>query len=133
MLLDELITAQAVLSRQDQPAQFTLVGRRQLRSNNSWMKDLSILTGGSNAATALLNSEDAQRIGVNNSDHVRVSSAVGRITLPAVVTDDVSTGCVCIPHGWGEANVNELVDTANIDRLGGTSVLSGIAVEVRMA
>ena len=97
------------------------------------MKDLSILTGGSNAATALLNSEDAQRIGVNNGDHVRVSSAVGRITLPAVVTDDVSTGCVCIPHGWGEANVNELVDTANIDRLGGTSVLSGIAVEVRMA
>ncbi len=133
VLLDELITAQAVLSRQDQPAQFTLVGRRQLRSNNSWMKDLSILTGGSNAATALLNSEDAQRIGVNNGDHVRVSSAVGRITLPAVVTDDVSTGCVCIPHGWGEANVNELVDTANIDRLGGTSVLSGIAVEVRMA
>ena len=61
---------------------------------------------------------------------VRVSTAAGSITLPVAVRDDVSPGCVCIPQGWAEANVNALVDVHALDRLAGTSVLSGIGVDV---
>jgi hypothetical protein len=46
------------------------------------------------------------------------------------VTDNVSPGCVCIPHGWADFNVNTLVNVLNIDPLGGTAVLSGIPVSV---
>jgi anaerobic selenocysteine-containing dehydrogenase len=64
---------------------------------------------------------------------VTVSSKTGSITLPAAVREDVTRGCVCIPHGWSEANVNALVDVAAIDHLAGTSVLSGLRVDLAPA
>jgi anaerobic selenocysteine-containing dehydrogenase len=107
-----------------------LIGRRQLRSNNSWMKGLPTLSGGSNVPTAMIHSHDARDLGIADGDDVRVSSSVGSITLPVVIKDEVTMGCVCIPHGWSEANVNVLVDVDAVDDLGGTSVLSGIPVDV---
>lgn len=130
VLLDALDESRALLDHSPESSRFTLVGRRQLRSNNSWMKGLPTLTGGSNTATAMMNPNDTLELGIADGDAVRVSSTVGAITLPVAVSDDVSAGCVCIPHGWSEANVNLLVDIDSVDQLGGTSVLSGIPVDV---
>ena len=133
VLLAALASARTLLDRQPTRHRFTLVGRRQLRSNNSWMKGLPTLTGGSNVPTAMIHSDDAVDLGVGEGDDVRVSSAVGSITLPVMIRDEISPGCVCIPHGWREANVNALVDVEAVDELGGTSVLSGIPVELAPA
>lgn len=130
VLLDALAAARPLLDRQPDPGRFTLIGRRQLRSNNSWMKGLPTLSGGSNVPTAMIHSHDARDLGIADGDDIRVSSSVGAITLPVSIKDEVTVGCVCIPHGWSEANVNVLVDVAAIDELGGTSVLSGIPVDV---
>ena len=129
VLLDALASASRLLASNSSPPRFTLVGRRHLRSNNSWMKGLPTLTGGSNIPTVLIHPDDASDLGVLDGADVTVSSATGSITLPAAVRDDIAPGCLCIPHGWAEANVNTLVDVEAIDPLAGTSVLSGIPVE----
>jgi anaerobic selenocysteine-containing dehydrogenase len=97
------------------------------------MKGLPTLTGGSNAPTAMINPIDATDLGVLEGALVTVSTATGSVTLPAAIREDVSPGCVCVPHGWAEANVNALVDVAAIDSLAGTSVLSGIGVQLALA
>jgi anaerobic selenocysteine-containing dehydrogenase len=97
------------------------------------MKGLPTLTGGSNVPTVMIHPQDAGSLGIDDGDDLVVSSKSGSITLPAAVRDDVAPGCVCIPHGWGEANVNALIDVDAIDPLAGTSVLSGLAVELAPA
>ena len=133
VLLDALASASRLLAGDSSPPRFTLVGRRQLRSNNSWMKGLPALTGGSNIPTVLIHPDDASDLGVLDGADVTVSSATGSITLPAAVRDDIAPGCLCIPHGWAEANVNALVDVEAIDALAGTAVLSGLAVDLATA
>lgn len=129
-LLKALAEAADLLAHPAPTARFILVGRRHLRSNNSWMKDLPTLTGGSNVPTAMIHPVDAQALGIEDGQDVVVSSSTGSITVAASVRHDVLTGCVCIPHGWSKANVNALVDVEAIDPLAGTSVLNGIPVEV---
>lgn len=143
-----LADASALLA--DPPAEppLVLVGRRQLRSNNSWMHNLPVLAGGSNACTLLVHPDDAQRLGVVDGGDARVSTATGSVVAPVVITDDVRPGVVCMPHGWGHTspdawgatarsrggvNVNAVVGSADIDLLSGTSVLAGIPVDVAPA
>jgi anaerobic selenocysteine-containing dehydrogenase len=133
VLLHALGDAVLLLNDPTPAPRFTLVGRRQLRSNNSWMKGLTTLTGGSNTPTAMIHTDDAAALGILDGTDVTVSTETGSITLPASVRDDVAQGCVCIPHGWSEANVNALVDVDAIDALAGTSVLSGLQVELTPA
>jgi len=133
VLLDALGKAATLLADASPPPRFTLVGRRQLRSNNSWMKGLPTLTGGSNVPTAMIHPDDASELGISDGAEVVVTTPTGSITLPASVRDDVSIGCVCIPHGWSEANVNALVDVTAIDNLAATSVLHGLGVDVAPA
>ncbi|WP_367040330.1 molybdopterin-dependent oxidoreductase [Streptomyces sp. Je 1-332] len=127
------------------PDELVLVGRRHLRSNNSWMHNVRTLTGGSNRCTLHVHPEDAARIGVENGGHARVESAGGSLTVPVEVTDAVRPGVVSLPHGWGHdrpgtrlavaaenpgANVNQLLDGTLIDPLSGTSVLNGFPVSL---
>ncbi|MGW7081155.1 molybdopterin-dependent oxidoreductase [Streptomyces sp. NPDC054866] len=127
------------------PDELVLVGRRHLRSNNSWMHNVRTLTGGSNRCTLHVHPEDAARIGLDNGGHARVEAAGGRITVPVEVTDAVRPGVVSLPHGWGHnrpgtrltvaaenpgANVNQLLDGTLLDPLSGTSVLNGFPVSV---
>ena len=133
VLLEALTDAALTLKNAPSGPRFTLVGRRQLRSNNSWMKGLPTLTGGSNVPTAMIHTDDAVELGISDGADVTVTTDVGSITLPASVRDDVARGCVCIPHGWAEANVNALVGVTAIDALAGTSVLSGLHVDVAPA
>jgi anaerobic selenocysteine-containing dehydrogenase len=130
------------------PNQMLLVGRRELKSNNSWMHNIKVLTKGSLACTAQLHPDDAQRLGVTQGASVRIVSRVGEIEVPVDVTDSVRPGVVSVPHGWGHdvagtrmgvaaqkagVNSNVLTDELKIDPLSGNAVLSGIPVTVSAA
>ncbi|GGQ94198.1 molybdopterin oxidoreductase family protein [Streptomyces asoensis] len=122
-----------------------LVGRRHLRSNNSWMHNVPALTGGTNRCTLHIHPEDAERLGVRDGAPVRVKGAGGEVTAPAEVTDGVRRGVVSLPHGWGHdrpgtrlshaatdpgVNVNQLLDGSLLDPLSGNAVLNGVPVDV---
>ncbi|MFD5300171.1 molybdopterin oxidoreductase family protein [Streptomyces mutabilis] len=127
----------------ERPAGLVLVGRRHLRSNNSWMHNVPALTGGSNRCTLHLHPDDAERLGVREGQPVRVKGAGGQVTAPAEVTDAVRPGVVSLPHGWGHdrpgtrlthaatdpgVNVNQLLDGSLLDPLSGNAVLNGVPV-----
>ncbi|MCX5202212.1 molybdopterin-dependent oxidoreductase [Streptomyces sp. NBC_00237] len=120
-----------------------LVGRRHLRSNNSWMHNLPALNGGSNRCTLQLHPQDAARLGVTDGSPVRIRGAGGEIEAPAELTETLRAGVVSLPHGWGHdrsgtrlsvasarpgANVNQLLDGTLLDPLSGTAVLNGFEV-----
>ncbi|MGI5424799.1 molybdopterin oxidoreductase family protein [Streptomyces sp. CA-179760] len=128
----------------ERPEGLVLVGRRHLRSNNSWMHNVPALTGGSNRCTLHIHPEDAARLGVTDGAPVRVKGAGGEVTAPAEVTDAVRRGVVSLPHGWGHdrpgtrlrhastdpgVNVNQLLDGSLLDPLSGNAVLNGVPVE----
>ncbi|KPC68684.1 molybdopterin-binding oxidoreductase [Streptomyces sp. NRRL WC-3753] len=131
------------LAEAGRPAGLVLVGRRHLRSNNSWMHNIPVLTGGSNRCTLHLHPEDAARLGVRDAQPVRVKGPGGAVTAPAEVTDTVRPGVVSLPHGWGHGrpgtrqthaagapgvNVNQLLDGSMLDPLSGNAVLNGVPV-----
>ncbi|MFF5898528.1 molybdopterin oxidoreductase family protein [Streptomyces argenteolus] len=127
------------------PAGLVLVGRRHLRSNNSWMHNVASLRGGSNVCTLQIHPEDAARIGLADGDTARITAAGGQVEAPTEITDAVRTGVVSLPHGWGHnrpgtrtavagaepgVNVNQLLDGSLLDPLSGTSVLNAVPVSV---
>jgi anaerobic selenocysteine-containing dehydrogenase len=129
----------------ERPTGLVLVGRRHLRSNNSWMHNVPALTGGTNRCTLHIHPEDAERLGLGDGAAVRVKGAGGEVTAPAEVTDAVRRGVVSLPHGWGHGrpgtrmshaaldpgvNVNQLLDGSLLDPLSGTAVLNGVPVEL---
>ncbi|MFI1225379.1 MULTISPECIES: molybdopterin-dependent oxidoreductase [unclassified Streptomyces] len=132
----------------DRPAPLVLVGRRHLRSNNSWMHNIGSLSGGSNVCTLQIHPDDAARLGLVDGATARIESAGGGIEAPAEITDSVRSGVVSLPHGWGHsrpgtrlsvaaarpgANVNQLLDGTLLDPLSGTAVLNAIPVSVTPA
>ncbi|MCX5419707.1 molybdopterin oxidoreductase family protein [Streptomyces sp. NBC_00078] len=142
-IADDLPRLRAAMDRL--PDELVLVGRRHLRSNNSWMHNVPALTGGTNRCTLHIHPEDAERLGVRDGAAVRVKGAGGEVTAPAEVTDGVRPGVVSLPHGWGHdrpgtrlshaatdpgVNVNQLLDGSLLDPLSGNAVLNGVPVEI---
>ncbi len=78
-----------------------LIGRRQLRSNNSWMHNLPALVKGKDRCTLQVHPDDAARLGLEDGGRARVRSAAGPLEAPVEVTDAIMPGVVSIPHGWG--------------------------------
>ncbi len=122
-----------------------LIGRRHLRSNNSWLHNIASMVKGSDRCTALLHPDDAAARGLDDQDTVVVSSPHGRIEVPLEVSDEIRPGTVAIPHGWGHdldgvgwstaaahpgANVNQLHDPSLVDVLTGNAALNGTRVRV---
>jgi anaerobic selenocysteine-containing dehydrogenase len=130
VLLDALRSAASLLLGSAGIADLVLVGRRQLRSNNSWMHGLPTLEGGSNQCTIWVHPDDAARVGVANGELGELRTAVGVVVAPVDVTTDVMPGVVCMPHGWAQSSVNDVVSGANVDELSATSVLAGMSVEL---
>ncbi|MGZ6955727.1 MAG: molybdopterin-dependent oxidoreductase [Acidimicrobiia bacterium] len=125
--------------------EMVLVGRRDLRSNNSWMHNVEVLVKGKPRCTLQIHPDDAARFGVVDGAPTRVRSRVGEVELPAEVTNGIMPGVVSIPHGWGHAgegialgvanryagvNSNLLADGELMDPLSGNAVLNGIPVTV---
>jgi anaerobic selenocysteine-containing dehydrogenase len=127
---------------------FVLIGRRHLRSNNSWMHNVNVLVKGKPRCTLQLHPDDASELGLGAGDPARVRSRVGEVVVPVEVTDAIRPGVVSIPHGWGHdlpgtkmgvasehagVNSNLLADEELFDAISGNAVLNGIPVEVAKA
>jgi len=122
-----------------------LIGRRHLRSNNSWMHNSARLVKGKDRCTLLVHPDDARSRGLVDGGRARLATRVGSIEVPVEVSDEIMPGVVSLPHGWGHdrpgtrltvasahagASVNDITDETFIDALSGNSALSGVAVEV---
>jgi anaerobic selenocysteine-containing dehydrogenase len=125
--------------------QTVLVGRRHLRSNNSWMHNVDVLVKGRERCTLQIHPVDAERVGLADGGRIRVTSAAGSVEAPVEITDAVRQGVVSLPHGWGHdvdgvelsvargrpgVNSNVLTDATVIDPLSGNAVLNAIPVEL---
>ncbi|MDT9691601.1 molybdopterin oxidoreductase family protein [Streptomyces sp. P9(2023)] len=128
-----------------EPGGLVLVGRRHLRSNNSWLHNAPSLNGGSNRCTLQIHPADADRLGLADGKPARITAEGGALEVEVEITDAVRSGVVSLPHGWGHdrpgtrltvaaarpgVNVNQLLDGSRLDPLSGTAVLNGFPVEV---
>jgi anaerobic selenocysteine-containing dehydrogenase len=145
LLLGDLDRLRADLATDGADRPLLLIGRRHLRSNNSWMHNLPALMKGSLRCTVLVHPDDAARLGLVDGELARVTARVGAVLLPVEVTAEISPGVVSIPHGWGHdapdvrlrvasanagINSNLLSDDQHVDPLSGTAVFNGIPVTV---
>ncbi|CAN5890385.1 molybdopterin oxidoreductase family protein [soil metagenome] len=145
-LVADLSRLAAALDRPTPEA--VLVGRRDLRSNNSWMHNVEVLVKGRPRCTLHVHPRDAERWGVSSGDRACVSGRVGTLEAPVEVTDAVRPGVVSLPHGWGHdtdgaqlqvagrhagVNSNLVTDELLVDSLSGNAVLNGIPVTVAPA
>ena len=120
-----------------------LVGRRHLRSNNSWLHNSQRLVKGPARCTLLVNPEDARRHGVRDGERVSVRSARGTLEATATVSDEMMPGVVSLPHGWGHdragtrmgvagahagVSINDITDEMRVDRLTGNAAFSAVPV-----
>lgn len=125
-----------------------LIGRRDLRTSNSFMHNLPALVKGPDRCTLQISPQDAGEIGAKDGGLVLVTSRVGSVVAPAEVTDDLMPGVVSLPHGWGHdveesqltvakahagVNTNVLTDDEAYDTASGTAILFGTPVTVAPA
>lgn len=127
------------------PEGFVLIGRRDLRWNNSWMHNVPILARGRRRCTLHMHPQDAAELGLSEGQTAHVASRVGRIAAPVEVTDSIMRGVVSLPHGFGHdlpnvalsvaaanagVNTNVLTDPERLDSLSGNAVLNGIPIRL---
>ena len=126
-------------------APLTLIGRRDLRSNNSWMHNSQRLIKGRNRCALYVHPDDAARLGLHDQGRARISSSAGELEVTVGLSDDIMPGVVSLPHGWGHGrdgvqlavaqskpgvSINDITDDQAVDALSGNAVLNGIAVRV---
>ncbi len=122
-----------------------LIGRRDPRTNNSWMHNSHRMVKGKQRCVAIVNSQDAKKHELQNGDLIKVTSKIGEISLPVTITEDIKPGIISIPHGWGHVfddiqlsiakkhagvNINILMDETQTDELSGNAVLSGVPIRI---
>ncbi|MBW6495454.1 MAG: molybdopterin-dependent oxidoreductase [Burkholderiaceae bacterium] len=144
ILVADLERAWAAL---DEPAPaFSLIGRRDVRSNNSWMHNLPVLAKGPERCTLLMNPDDAAALGLAAGQLATVTLKPGRqVQAPVALSDALMPGVISLPHGWGHdmagaklnvaaerpgVNLNAVLDETLRDPLSGNAVLSGVVVVV---
>jgi len=125
---------------------YKLVGRRHLRSNNSWMHNLPLLDGGTRKCTALIHPDDAKATDIGNNELVKVFSEFGSVQIEAEISSTIMKGTICIPHGWGHdskdtqldiaaknagVNVNELMDHRRLCKLSNNMAFNGQPVAIQ--
>lgn len=123
----------------------SLIGRRHLRDNNSWLHNAERLVRGKPRCTVLVHPDDAASRGLVQGDDVRVRSRVGEVVLPVEVSDEVMVGVASIPHGYGHdragvelavaarhagVSINDLTDDRLVDALTGNAAFNGTPVRV---
>jgi len=147
LLMADLPRALAAL---DEPAaDMVIIGRRHVRSNNSWMHNLPLLAKGPFRCTAMVHPADAQRLGLVDGAMARIAGHAGNsIEAQVEVSDTIMQGVISLPHGWGHnlpgaqlalaserpgSNLNSVLDENLRDPISGNAVLGGVAVEVTAA
>ena len=136
-------------SRIQQPHEgLVLIGRRHVRSNNSWMHNVPALMKGRSRCTLIMHPDDAKALLLSHGDNARVTSEAGAVDAEVEVSDEITRGVVSLPHGWGHdrpgtrlsvagdhagANSNLLAPGHLVDVPSGNAAVNGIPVEVRPA
>lgn len=128
-----------------EPERLVLVGRRQVRTANSWLGNIEVLVKGKDECTLHVHPDDATRLGLVDGKPATVTSSTGKLVAPVEITDDIRSGVVSMPYGWGHdldgvrlsvagsvpgVNVNRIISTDQIDPLSGNAVLNGVPVTV---
>ncbi|MGB7404228.1 MAG: molybdopterin oxidoreductase family protein [Pacificimonas sp.] len=143
---EELTAFRTELAEAREPDALALIGRRHVRSNNSWLHNSKRLVKGPDRCTAMIHPDDAKARNIADGDDVEVTSRVGTITLAAEITDDIMPGTISIPHGWGHdrkgvdlsvatahagVSINDLTDPRRMDPVTGNAAFNGTPVTVR--
>jgi len=147
LYLDDLPRLNAVM---ENPARnknypFDLIGRRLVKSHNTWTQNSERLIKGKNPCTLEIHPEDAKALGISKGQRVKVNSLVGEIEIETVITDDIQQGVVCMPQGWGHnqigtkmsvaakqpgVSINDVTDSDRVDMLTGNAALNGTPVSI---
>ena len=130
------------------PDEMLMIGRRHIRSNNSWMHNSQRLVKGKGRCNAMLHPQDAERLGIAEGDDVILKGEAGSITLPAWVSDDIMPGVISVPHGWGHdrqgvqldvarraggASFNDVVSNNRVEAVTAMAQINGVPVKVEAA
>lgn len=126
---------------------FTLIGRRHVNTNNSWMHQVKKLSRSKQVrCTAMIHPDDAKTLCLADGDIVEVSSRTGAIQLPVEVTPSIMKTVVSIPHGFGHnkkdtrisnaeakpgVSLNDITDYLRVDSLTGNAAFSGLPVTIK--
>ncbi len=128
-----------------QASDFVVIGRRHVRSNNSWLHNSLPLIKGKNRCTVIIHTQDAHALNIQEGEMVKVQSRVGEITIPVELSEDIMRGVISIPHGFGHnregtqlsiaegkagVSLNDITDDTYVDGISGNAALNGTPVTV---
>jgi len=150
LYVDDLPRLNAVMSQpaRDENYPFDLIGRRLVKSHNTWTQNSDRLVKGRNPCTLEVHPEDAKALGITKGQLVTVSSMVGEVHIEVVITDDIQQGIVSMPQGWGHnqkgtkmsvaatqpgVSINDLTDANRVDTLTGNAAFNGTPVAIKVA
>ena len=144
LLVEDVARLRGLLDRR--PPELVLIGRRQMRTNNSWMHNVPALAKGRERCTLLVHPDDAAARGLSHGGRARIRSRVGEVVAPVEVSTEMRPGVVSLPHGFGHAvagvrlrvaavkqpgvNSNRLTDETGLDLVSGNAILNGIPIEL---
>ena len=147
-LMADLARLENDLFTQKPNGELRLIGRRHVRSNNSWMHNYQRLVKGKDRCQLLMNPADMQKHGLNDDQSVAVKSRVGELTATVLGSEDMMPGVVSLPHGWGHSrqgtrmsiaeahagvSVNDITDDKYLDPISGNAAVNGVPVTVTAA
>ncbi|MFK8041559.1 molybdopterin-dependent oxidoreductase [Congregibacter sp.] len=131
----------------DTPAEgLLLIGRRHVRSNNSWMHNYHRLVKGKPRDQLMVHPEDLSAHALKDGDQALLQSRSGEVTVTLLASDEVMPGVVSLPHGFGHnrqgirmktasanagVSCNDVTDAAYLDELSGNAAINGVPVKLR--
>jgi anaerobic selenocysteine-containing dehydrogenase len=146
LVVDALKGLAGAVQRVPEPGELLLIGRRDLRSNNSWMHNVPALMRGKDRCVLFVHPDDARRLGVVSGANAVLESRVYQGQVTVHITDEVRPGVVSLPHGWGHGtsarwqsvagqhagvSFNDWADDEAVDSMVGQSILNGVPVRLR--
>jgi anaerobic selenocysteine-containing dehydrogenase len=150
LYIDDLPRLNLVMSKpaRDNDFPFDLIGRRLVKSHNTWTQNSARLVKGKNQCTLEVHPDDAKQLGISNGQLLSVSSISGEVLINAVITDDIQLGVVSMPQGWWHnqkdtnmsvaatqpgVSINDLTDVNRVDLLTGNAAFNGTPVAIKIA
>lgn len=127
VVLDEITR----LRKQPAVGGLLLIGRRNIKTNNSWLHTLPSLNKGVDVCVLEVHRDDAVELGITDAESVTLSTASGRVTVTVSLSDAIARGVVCLPHGFARANYNVLLQTSDIDAPTGTAATNAVPVTLQ--